>query len=61
VNDRRIKVTLELELVGDSLSGRVLEPGDEHREFSGWIGLVGVIDALLASGTDGGDSESERE
>jgi hypothetical protein len=45
---RNLTVTLELDLAGDSLSGRVIDPDGAERPFSGWMGLVGVLDNLLA-------------
>jgi hypothetical protein len=42
-----ITVTLEIELADGCLSGRVRNGSGPSREFSGWLGLVGAIDALL--------------
>jgi hypothetical protein len=47
VEDTHITVTLELELAADTLSGRAIDPDGAELQFSGWIGLVGVIDQLL--------------
>ena len=41
------QITLELALDGDAVSGHVLDATGAGREFHGWIGLMGVLDALL--------------
>ncbi len=40
-------ITLELELAGDTVCGHTVDADGVRREFSGWIGLMGVLDALL--------------
>ena len=49
-------VRLELWLDGDSVTGRAIAPGESAREFSGWIGLVAAVEALVGAdhepGTD---------
>ena len=47
VNSSTTQLTLELELDGDSISGQAIDAGGESHRFSGWIGLMGVLDALL--------------
>ncbi len=47
VNETTTQLTLELELDGDSISGHAIDAGGERHHFSGWIGLMGVLDALL--------------
>jgi hypothetical protein len=44
----QLTVTLELDLADESLSGRVIDADGAERPFSGWMGLVGVLDNLLA-------------
>jgi hypothetical protein len=44
-------ISLELRLVGDSLSGRARCAAGRRRDFVGWLGLMAAIDALLP-GTD---------
>ena len=46
-NDKSIVVTLELEVTDGALSGRVSDGNGAQREFAGWLGMVGAIDALL--------------
>jgi hypothetical protein len=41
------RVTLDLELEDGTLKGTVRNGSGPTREFSGWLGLVGAIDALL--------------
>ena len=42
-----IHLELDLEVADGSLSGRVHNGSGPVREFSGWLGLVGAIDALI--------------
>jgi hypothetical protein len=45
--DKSIHLDLELEVTDGSLSGRVHDGSAPVRAFSGWLGLVGAIDALI--------------
>jgi hypothetical protein len=47
VNAATTQITLELELDGDAVHGATVDSRGTRREFSGWIGLMGVLDALL--------------
>ena len=40
-------VTLELDQDGETVSGHTTDARGRRREFCGWIGLMGVLDALL--------------
>ena len=40
-------ITLELDLDGETVSGHTTDARGTRREFSGWIGLMGVLDAVL--------------
>jgi hypothetical protein len=46
-----IRILCELQVVDDSLTGRVQRLDGEAREFTGWLGLLGALQALLP-GTD---------
>lgn len=48
---KRINLSLELELDQGRLSGRAGYEAGELRTFSGWLGLIGAIDALLGEDT----------
>jgi hypothetical protein len=48
-------ISLELSLEGDSLSGSASNGNGGRREFSGWLGLVSAIEALIATTPQGGD------
>jgi hypothetical protein len=48
-------ISLELELAGDSLSGRASDEAGTQREFSGWLGLVSAIEALITPDSQGED------
>jgi hypothetical protein len=47
VNATSTQITLELELDGETISGHAIDADGVRREFSGWIGLMGVLDAIL--------------
>jgi hypothetical protein len=55
VNATHTQITLELELDGDTISGHAIDAGGVRHEFSGWIGLMGVLDALLETSSRNGD------
>ena len=40
-------IQLELRLDGTALVGHAFVPGEDPREFSGWVGLVRVVEALI--------------
>jgi hypothetical protein len=48
-------ISLELSLDGDSLSGLAKDDTGEQRRFSGWLGLVSAVEALIATDSEGGD------
>ncbi len=48
-DDRTIHIELELELHGEEVRGRALCDGGPPREFSGWLGLIAALDALVAA------------
>jgi len=47
MTSRAVTITLDLRLAGDELDGRASGEGGEDRTFSGWLGLLVTIDALL--------------
>jgi hypothetical protein len=48
MTSRAVTITLELRLAGDELDGRAMD-GSEDRPFSGWLGMLVAIDAMLAT------------
>jgi hypothetical protein len=46
MTSRAVTITLELRQAGEELGGRA-SGGAGEREFSGWLGLLVAIDALL--------------
>jgi hypothetical protein len=47
MTSRAVTITLELRLAGDELDGRASDGSGDGRAFSGWLGLLVAIDALL--------------
>jgi hypothetical protein len=43
-----VVIRLELQVAGQSLTGRASDATGVEREFSGWIGMVAAVDALLS-------------
>jgi hypothetical protein len=48
VESRQITLALELQVADDALTGRLTTPDGTDTDFSGWLGLVATIEALLA-------------
>jgi hypothetical protein len=44
---RAVTITLDLRLAGDELDGQASDGNGNDRSFSGWLGLLVSIDALL--------------
>jgi hypothetical protein len=47
MTSRAVTITLDLRLAGDELDGRASDSSGNDRSFSGWLGLLVSIDALL--------------
>jgi len=48
MNERTVSMRLELRVVEDCMVGRIWNGSAEAVEFSGWLGLVATIDALVS-------------
>lgn len=48
VDAEKLPISLELEFVGDGISGRASVGAAAGTTFGGWLGLLGTIDALVA-------------
>lgn len=44
------EIRLELQVTEDSLGGRASDLTGAARDFTGWVGLVAAIDALVRGG-----------
>jgi hypothetical protein len=51
-----INLALELRVADDALTGRVTTPDGNDTDFSGWLGLVATIEALLAEAASSAES-----
>ncbi len=49
MTSRAVTITLNLRLAGEELDGRASDGNGEGRPFSGWLGLLVAIDALLTA------------
>ncbi len=45
-----VVIRLELHLTDDAMSGRATDSSGTARQFTGWLGLLGAIDALVPGG-----------
>ena len=52
MTSRAVTITLELQQAGEELGGRASDGSGAGREFSGWLGLLVAIDALLEAAPD---------
>lgn len=52
---RSTAISLELNLDGEALSGHASDGHGGRREFTGWIGLIAAIEALLRPDDRGDD------
>lgn len=48
MDKQHISIGLEVELRGETLTGRARNGSGPGRSFAGWLGLLGAIDALIA-------------
>jgi quercetin dioxygenase-like cupin family protein len=53
VNDGTVRIRLDIESSGDSVSGQASDGNGATRTFAGWLGLVESIDRLLAQTPSG--------
>jgi hypothetical protein len=49
MTSRAVTITLELRQAGEELDGRATDGSGDGRSFSGWLGLLVAIDALLTA------------
>ena len=54
VRPRRLQITIDLEVEGESIQGLIASPEGRH-PFSGWLGLLAELDRIV---TDGGADDS---
>ena len=47
-----ISITIELRLGGETVGGFATSSDGRRLPFSGWVGLMGAIDALVAGDDD---------
>jgi hypothetical protein len=47
MQSRQLKISLELQIDDGLMSGRATDEYGATRSFSGWLGLVDAIDALV--------------
>ena len=47
MNPKTVKVSLELQVADDSLSGSACNGTGAERPFSGWLGLIRTIDQIV--------------
>jgi hypothetical protein len=55
MHTRTAAISLELSMDGDSLTGSASDEAGARKEFSGWLGLISAIEALIPSESEGDD------
>lgn len=58
MTSRSVTITLELRQAGDELDGRASDGTGADRTFSGWLGLLVTVDALLNAAPDEASEEA---
>jgi hypothetical protein len=58
MTSQAVTITLELRLAGDELDGRASDGASEARSFSGWLGMLVAIDALLSAAPERAEDEA---
>jgi hypothetical protein len=58
MTSRAVTITLDLRLAGDELDGRASDGSGVDRPFSGWLGLLVTIDALLNAAPEQAEVEA---
>jgi hypothetical protein len=58
MTSRAVTITLDLRLAGDELDGRASDGSGSDRTFSGWLGLLVTIDALLNEAPEPAEAEA---
>jgi hypothetical protein len=58
MTSRAVTITLDLRLAGDELDGRASDGSGTDRPFSGWLGLLVTIDALLNAAPEQAEAEA---
>jgi hypothetical protein len=48
MNTSPVSISLELRVQEDSFAGRATTDSGRQRDFTGWLGLMGAIEALLS-------------
>ncbi|HMS62290.1 MAG TPA: hypothetical protein PKD63_08415 [Solirubrobacteraceae bacterium] len=48
-DERTIQIALHLEIRGDEVCGTARSDGSSAREFTGWLGLIATLDAIVAA------------
>jgi hypothetical protein len=48
VNDQVVRIVVDVER-GEELRGRVSDGVGPRKEFSGWLGLIAALDAMIGS------------
>ena len=51
MEETTVDLRLQLHVQGERLHGQLVGDEDDPREFSGWLGFVSALDALIAEAT----------
>ena len=49
MSDQRLHIAIDVSVAGEQIQGHVSDGAGQPRRFSGWLGLIGELDAMLGS------------
>jgi hypothetical protein len=49
VSDERLHIAIDVSVAEDQIQGQVSDGVRQPRQFSGWLGLIGELDAMIGS------------
>jgi hypothetical protein len=55
-----VHIAIDVNIDGDEINGHARDGGGPPKPFSGWLGLIGALDGLLASPSTGAAPPSVR-
>ncbi|MGZ4306407.1 MAG: hypothetical protein ACXVSL_16265 [Solirubrobacteraceae bacterium] len=61
MNTRTAHIAIEAHVDGDELRGEIRDDAGPARAFTGWLGLISTLDAILSPRVEGGLLEGSGE
>jgi hypothetical protein len=61
VSSSTVHIAIDAHVADDGISGQIRSDAGPPGAFSGWLGLIGALDAVLSQGTGANSAGSVRE